>query len=167
MRLGKMLQEPLVRRGPWTSKQLGIPYPYIHKIYIGECGSNEDEGHGHKGPWDHSLGIAHAHVCPKDPANGMVCFSSLNLVYSKEGLASSTLWHEYAHVLEGGEEFECPHINTEFLADFERIQKSGHGDRWKKMMRYVGERVASFYFDSWADYVKFEGEFADFAIIYR
>lgn len=148
-----MIEEPLPRPGPWTSKQLGIPYPYIGKIYIGVCGS-KDPNHGSQSPWNEEVdGGAHAHSCPKDPANGLVCFHRLDYLYAwyDSDQASATFWHEYAHLLENGEEFACPHNKEDFVANFNAIQKTGHGDRWKTIMRNLRQYVPHYYFDSYAE----------------
>lgn len=150
-----MLREPLPRPGPWTSKELGIPYPYIHKIYIGRCGSREPNHGIPDGTWNTDIqGGAHTHCCPNDPANGMVCFYTIDYLYdwrNKNG-ASSTYWHEYAHLIENGQGFPCPCDKNVYLANFDAIQKGGHGPLWKSIMRAMGQHVPVQYYDTFVEY---------------
>jgi hypothetical protein len=121
----------------FNSNDLGMDGPYINRMSLHGCAADQNDPHfmEDSGKWS-----AHTHICIKDPARGLICFAEPRLA-----LIRKFRLHEYAHLIEGGRDFLCPHNKNQFLANFDEIQRSGHNDRWKKIMRDLDQTVPWYY----------------------
>lgn len=125
-------------KGPFTAKELGFNIPGLSKLFIGGCGIDINDPH-YMGENTVYKWRAHTHICPQDSGRGSICFSLESDVTEK------TMMHEYAHLLEGGLEFECPHQQVEFFANFKELQSTGHTYRWKRIMIKLGQPISPYY----------------------
>lgn len=116
----------------YTSKQLGFGKYPVEQISIEGCGASPDDPHYMP---DNNKWAAHAHVCKKDPAKGMICFAEPYYINRVLFL------HEYAHLIDKNIDFPCPHNREEFVSNWDAIQKTGHGKSWVKILEDLGEYV--------------------------
>jgi len=90
-------------------------YPEFKGAFVGGCVT--------RGEGSRFRHIAHAHCNCHDPSCGWICFLSMKRVFNPKGEPSRTSWHELAHL----------------------IAKDGHTDKWRKVMKELGQPIPKRY----------------------